>query len=205
MKQETGNNSFFKKDNVSVQLMLDGHNSSFILPSIPKGAFAEACILTEKVTLIPSDIFSEELCSEYILKSGISIDIGETIVLGENEGITAVMAIKQDIIKPLMEKYEGNVFFSTPLLPRAIERKFNIYAIVRNNVVFLKAYDNWKLLRAEAVRIHSKEDASYFIVKYMDILFKEQKCYLGIECDKALREEFRNLSGKIKFFNIPRQ
>ena len=202
MKPETGNNLPKKKYNVSVQLVLDGHSSSFILPSVTSDKHVSITVLTEKVTLVPWELFNPDEASEYILKSGISIDRNETIIQGEvHDGIIAVMALKEDFVNMIMDKYCGNVSFTSPLMPQKEERKYDIYATVTDHELYMKAYNEERLIRAEAVRILRPEDASYFILSYMEILYKQKKCSIAINCTKELRHEFRCLAGKVKFFN----
>ena len=71
-----------------------------------------------------SGVFGKYAASEYILKSGISIDRNETIIQGEvHDGIIAVMALKEDFVNMIMDKYCGNVSFTSPLMPQKEERK----------------------------------------------------------------------------------
>ena len=149
---------------VSIRLSSGGH--AFSQSDLERAEAAkegvEVVVVTERVALVPEKFLDEAPLEEHLLAMRIPLSPADRVVRSvPREGIVAVMAVEDSVLRVLEAKNAVPITFTSPLL-ESIADGDGITIELVDDVAFITLHEG--VLRfAEAQRVESDADLLYFI------------------------------------------
>ncbi len=168
MKQVTGKtNSNTTVDKVSIRLALDGH--SFSISGEEKQEVKSEVtveVLTPRTLLVPAELLNqtsdvEKEMADLLVMAGLAMKSGDCVICShENNGVAAIMAVPQDAISRIQNRFKRKVRYTTPLLDLTAEgTALRIHRVA--DLLYIKVYSENCLRLAEVVPIVGESDLLY--------------------------------------------
>ncbi len=195
MRQETGSNPNSADKKVSIQVKLGGHSFSadkiVVAEDVER---VEFIIDTPRVTLAPREEIALDTASELLRLVGKPCRINEQSVCSELQSdIVAVMAIDNQALNAIIERWGSRASFSSPLLDMRHSEENCLTIDVADKVSYLRLFNNG-LQRAEAFDATTPEDTLYLVNEWLGN-DKTTPIYIkgGKECAKLLRKYYKQV------------
>ena len=180
---------------MSIQVKLGGHSFSadkiVVAEDVER---VEFIIDTPRVTLAPCEEIALDTASELLRLVGKPCRINEQSVCSELQSdIVAVMAIDNQALNAIIERWGSRASFSSPLLDMRHSEENCLTIDVADKVSYLRLFNNG-LQRAEAFDATTPEDTLYLVNEWLGN-DKTTPIYIkgGKECAKLLRKYYKQV------------
>ena len=146
---------------MSIRLESGGHTfSPTTLPTVADGS-VEVVLSTYKTALSPVDLFESAEPEVALAAVGIAPTANERVVCSDAvDGIVAVMAINEEALVALQDKYGERLRFVSPLQEEAMEQ--GVALRLDADVLYARVYDDG-LRFAEAIEVRTEADILYYL------------------------------------------
>ena len=195
MRQETGSSPILSNKKVSIQVKLGGHSFStdkiVVAEDVER---VEFIIDTPRVTLAPREEIALDTASELLRLVGKPCRINEQSVCSELQSdIVAVMAIDNQALNAIIERWGSRASFTSPLLDMRHSEENCLTIDVADKVSYLRLFNNG-LQRAEAFDATTPEDTLYLVNEWLGN-DKTTPIYIkgGKECAKLLHKYYKQV------------
>lgn len=167
MRQVTGSNTPAHATKVSIQLALDGHSFSVCDLScgeVPDDAPLTVEVLTPRTLLVPAELFDAERAAELLRVTGLAPKSGECVVCSDLQaGVAAVVAVPEEALRQLQERWGKSFRFTTPLLADPPKTDAAIRLCRKADLLYIKVYREKILRFAEVVPAPADADILYLL------------------------------------------
>lgn len=167
MRQVTGSNAPALATKVSIQLALDGHSFSVCDHScgeIPGDGPMTVEVLTPRTLLVPVELFDAERAAELLRVAGLAPKSDECVACSDPQaGIAAVVAVPEEALRQLRERWGRSLRFTTPLLADPPKTDSTIRLCHKAGLLYIKVYREKTLRFAEVVPAPANADILYLL------------------------------------------
>lgn len=174
MRQATGSNRCRPEaKGVSIQLTLDGH--SFSMPAAAPAGVSSIELLTPLTLLVPGELFDPRTAAALFAAHGLPLpEAGMRIVQNSDGGpLLGVMAVPEEAMRRIEERFGAEVRFSTPLLRPVAAAEPTVCICDTGTLLYIRICDP-ALRLAETLAVASEADRSYLLARLAERIDPKQ-------------------------------
>ena len=185
---------------MSIQFTLGGHSFSAPVLSDEVLQSSEKVLLeviTPRVTLVPREAFDNAIADKYLATVGLHCQEDEVCVCSEMQApIIAVMAIKGETLKSIVDALGSRACFTSPLLDQSHDATDGLYVQIIESCCFVRYYKD-SLRVAEAFEVASAEELLYRLATLCDGVADGANTPIYINGDKQYTKALKRYFVKV--------